>query len=182
MYSIEDNLVVPESILNIYTTKQQAQQINRIIKTYSEPDWVITDATACIGGNSYYFIRDFKCVNLVEKDPQLFNLLKKNTNFQLNTYNCSYNWVKFILRQDIVFFDPPWGGPEYKSKKQINLYLDNIDILDIVNEIYSYTKLIALKVPNNFDTFKISNCMWRHRIFDIKKGKKCVYKLIMFYK
>ena len=87
-----------------------------------------------------------------------------------------------MLRQDIVYFDPPWGGPEYKSKKKIDLYLDNINVLDIINEIYNYTKIVALKVPNNFNTFRIQNDFWNFKIYNITKSKKCIYKLIIFYK
>lgn len=177
-----DNLIVPESVLGIYTTKSQAIQINKIIKMYSQPDYIITDSTACIGGNSYYFLKNFKRVNLVEPDFENFNILKINTNYQINTFNCSYNCLKFILRQDIVYFDPPWGGADYKSKKKIDLYLDNINVLDIINEIYNYTKIVALKVPNNFNIFSIENRFWKFNIHNIIKNKKCIYKLIIFHK
>lgn len=177
-----DNLIVPETVLNIYTTRHQAVQINKIIKMYSTPDYIITDATAGIGGNSYYFLKDFKSVNLVEQDINNFNILKVNTNNQTNTFNCSYNWVKFMLKQDIVYIDPPWGGTEYKSKRKIDLYLDNLNVLDIINEIYNYTKIVALKVPNNFNTFRIQNKFWNFKIYNITKSKKCIYKIIIFYK
>ena len=91
-----DNLIVPENVINIYTTRSQAIQINKIIKLYSTPEYVITDANACIGGNSYYFLKDFKRVNLVEPNFDNFNILKINTNYQKNSFNCSYNWIKFI--------------------------------------------------------------------------------------
>lgn len=177
-----DNLIIPENVLSIYTTCSQAQQINKIIMMYSPRDSIITDATACIGGNSVFFIKDFKGVNLVEKDPMNFKILKMNTNCPSTTFNCSYNWVKFILKQDIIYFDPPWGGTDYKSKKKIELYLDDINIIDIINELYNYTKIIALKVPNNFNTARIENNFWKHKIHNITKNKKCIYKIIMFFK
>lgn len=177
-----DNLIVPENILCIYTTNSQAIQINKIIKLYISCNSVITDATACIGGNSIFFIRDFKRVNLVEKDFKNFQILKLNTNCPESTFNCSYNWVKFMLTQDVVYFDPPWGGTEYKSKKKIDLYLDNINVLEIINEIYNYTRIVALKVPNNFDVSRIDNTFWYHKIHNVIKNKKSIYKIIVFYK
>lgn len=177
-----DNLIIPENVINIYTTKSQAIQINKIIKLYSTPEYVITDANACIGGNSYYFLKDFKRVNLVEPNFDNFNILKINTNYQKNSFNCSYNWIKFILKQDIVYFDPPWGGTDYKSKKKIDLYLDDINIIDIINDIYNYTRIVALKIPNNFNTLRIQNNFWNFKIYNITKSKKCIYKLIIFYK
>jgi hypothetical protein len=177
-----DNLIVPENILSIYTTNSQAIQINKIIKLYISYNSVITDATACIGGNSIFFIRDFKRVNLVEKDFKNFQILKMNTNCPDRTFNCSYNWVKFMLIQDVVYFDPPWGGTEYKSKKKIDLYLDNINVLDIIDEIYNYTRIVALKVPNNFNISRIDDRFWNHKIHNVIKNKKSIYKIIIFYK
>lgn len=177
-----DNLIVPERVLNIYTTRQQAIQINKIIKMYSTPDYIITDATACVGGNSYFFLKEFKRVNMVEPDLDNFNILKINTEFQLNTFNCSYNCLKFLLKQDIVYFDPPWGGVDYKSKKKIDLFLDDINVIDIINEIYNYTKIVALKVPNNFNMLRIDNKFWDFKIYNITKSKKYIYKCIIFYK
>tara|TARA_B100000085_G_C18446405_1_gene472954 strand:- start:295 stop:849 length:555 start_codon:yes stop_codon:yes gene_type:complete len=177
-----DNLIIPENALNIYTTNAQAMQINKIIKIYADSSSVITDATACIGGNSVFFIKDFKRVNLVEKDYSNFKILKMNTGCPNTTYNCSYLWIKFMLIQDIIYFDPPWGGSEYKSKKKIDLFLDDVNILDIIDELYNYTKIVALKVPNNFNVFKIEDNFWLHKIYNITKCKKNIYKLIIFYK
>ena len=55
------------------------------------------------------------------------------------------------LKQDVIFFDPPWGGPNYKTIKNLNLYLDNINIVDIINELYDYAKMIVLRIPRNFN-------------------------------
>ena len=54
------------------------------------------------------------------------------------------------LEHDVIILDPPWGGPNYKTKKQLNLYLDNINIVDIVNQLKN-VKLTLLKVPKNFN-------------------------------
>ncbi len=177
-----DNLIIPEKVFNIYTTSLQAEQINKIIKNYTDYISTITDATACIGGNSVYFLKDFKKVIMVEPNIENFGILKLNTYCRGDHFNCSYNNIKYILRQDIVYFDPPWGGTDYKSKKKIDLYLDNINIIDIINEIYNHTRLIALKVPNNFNFVRITNNFWNHKIYNITKNKKCIYKLIIFFK
>ena len=181
-----ENLIIPEIALNVYTTKYQAYQINKIIKTFIPTDSVVTDATAGIGGNSLFFIKDFRRVNLIEKDPDMYKILIKNTKLEnrvnISSYNCSYNYIKFMLIQDLVFFDPPWGGQDYKNKKKINLFLDGINVIDIINDIYNFTKIVALKIPNNFDTSRFDNSFWYNKIFNIVKGKKTVYKLIIFYK
>ena len=115
----------------------------------------------------------------------MYKILIKNTKLEnrvnISSYNCSYNYIKFMLIQDLVFFDPPWGGQDYKNKKKINLFLDGINVIDIINDIYNFTKIVALKIPNNFDTSRFDNSFWYNKIFNIVKGKKTVYKLIIFF-
>lgn len=174
---------IPSNYLNIYTTPNQAEQINNIIFKYITSDCIVTDATAGIGGNALYFCKQFKSVNVVEVDNNLENILKHNLVKCSNklVYFVSYNIIKFMLKQDVIFIDPPWGGSDYKSKKKINLYLDNINVLDIIEQMYNYTRIICLKVPNNFNTYIQSN-FWNNSVHNVTKNKKCIYKLIIFYK
>ena len=174
---------IPSDYLNIYTTPNQAHQINNIILKYIEPNCIITDATAGIGGNAIYFSKQFKSVNVVEINNNLEKVLKYNLTKYNNksVYFVSYNVIKLMLKQDIIFIDPPWGGSDYKSKKKINLYLDNINVLDTIEQMYNYTRIICLKVPNNFNTHIQSN-FWNNSVHNVTKNKKCIYKLIIFHK
>ena len=168
-------------MLNIYTTPSQAIQINEVIKKYINFDSVITDATACIGGNTTYFEKDFKVVIAIEKDPDIFKILNNNTTRSIN-YNCSYNDIMYTIQQDLVFIDPPWGGADYKKEDNLVLKLDDINVLDIINNIYHHTRFVALKVPNNFDCAQISENFWNYKIYTINTFKKNNYKLIIFFK
>jgi len=178
------SFIIPYEYKNIFSTENQAQQINNIILKYVTRDIIITDATACIGGNSYFFTRDFKFVNSVEINENLFEILKNNLkNFNnKQIFTCSFNIIKFIIKQDVIFIDPPWGGSIYKTKKKVDLYLDGINISEIVDSLYNYTNLLALKVPNNFNRNSISELFWKNKIFCINKGGKSIYKLIIFHK
>jgi predicted RNA methylase len=71
-----------------------------------------------------------KKVIAVEKDPDIFKILKGNTTKSVN-YNCSYVDVMYTIQQDLVFIDPPWGGPNYKHEENLTLLLDDINVLDI---------------------------------------------------
>ena len=180
---------VPLKYLNIYTTKTQAEQINKIILSYIDTNWakkscIITDATACIGGNSTLFCKDFYKVICVEKENEIYTVLKSNTRDCLNCqcYNASYNYVKFLIRQNIIFIDPPWGGNEYKNKKNIKLYLDNVDVQKIINEMYNFTDFVVLKVPINFDINSLNDLFWYHRVHNITKYSRIIYNIIVFYK
>lgn len=176
--------IIPACYKNIYTTDYQARQINKIILKYVSKNSIITDATSCIGGNSKHFLKDFKYVNVVEKEKTLLDILKTNLS---NYYNkqiliCSYNVIKFMLRQDVIFLDPPWGGNLYKSKKTIDLFIDNVNVIDMINSLYHYSSVIALKIPNNFNISYITGSFWKSKIHNIEKSNKTIYKLIIFYK
>ena len=168
-------------MLNIYTTPSQALQINAIIKNYIDFESVITDATACIGGNTVYFEKDFKVVIAIEKDPDIFKILIANTTKSIN-YNCSYIDIMYTIQQDLVFIDPPWGGSNYKKEENLTLTLDSINVLEIIDNIYHFTRFVALKVPNNFDIKSLNNNFWDYTIYTINTHKKNNYKLIIFYK
>lgn len=178
------DFIVPYSCKSIYSTKNQAEQITDIIKKYISVNSIITDATSCIGGNSILFADNFKFVNCVELNYETVKILKYNMNNykNKNIYNCSYNIIKHILRQDAVFIDPPWGGSIYKSQKKIDLLLDNINVFDIIDSLYHYCNLVGIKVPNNFNRVRITDNFWKYKIYPINKSKKCIYKLVIFYK
>lgn len=175
-------LNIPINFINIYTTGNQANQINKIILSYVDSYSVVTDATAGIGGNSYYFCKTFKFVNCVEYNYDYFNILKTNiSQFSNNKVFCScYNYIKFLLKQDVIFLDPPWGGSAYKNKKKLNLFLSGIDILTIIDQMYTFTRIVCVKVPNNFNTI-VSN-FWKISVHNITKSNKCIYKIIIFHK
>lgn len=180
---MKTKFMVPEYLLSIYSTPDQASQINKILKLYCTKSDTITDATACVGGNSIFFQRYFKSVNLIEKDQNVFNILKKNTSFSnCKHFNCSYLTIMYLLKQDIVFLDPPWGGINYKKTDNINLFLDDINIITIINSLYQYTRYIAMKIPNNYNLECVDKNFWEWKIYPINSNKKKLYNLIVFYK
>jgi len=140
------------------TDPEKAQIISNIIKqNFSvNNNLVITDATSNMGGNTINFAKNFKHVNAVEIIKLHCDILKNNlTEYGLInnvTIHCG-DYLDLIdnIEQDIVFFDPPWGGKEYKKINNLNLYLDEINIIDICNSLIHKTKVIAIKVPFNFD-------------------------------
>ena len=80
---------------------------------------------------------------------------------------------RFFDMPHIVFFDPPWGGTNYKSKHVLsNLMLSNIELKDVIgmafhgnddddnnnekkkNNNNNNCKAVVCKVPYNYDTTK----------------------------
>lgn len=61
-------------------------------------------------------------------------------------------------RVDLVYLDPPWGGPDYYKKQRLMLYLSDIPVYSIVDDIFSrnVSDKVLLKVPKNFDVIEFA--------------------------
>ncbi len=175
-------LKIPDKYNYMYTYYVQAEQINKILHCYTTPDYVITDATGCIGGNTKLFCRDYKYVNVVEIDYDTSGILLTNMKSNLNkiVYRCDYNFIKHTLLQDLVFFDPPWGGKEYKKSSSVNLYLSGINVLEIIDSIYNNCSVVCLKAPVNFNI--IESKFWNQRVFPIYKFSRVIFNIIIYKK
>lgn len=117
----------------------------------------ITDATGCVGGDTIQFALRFRFVNSIELREDNFNALQNNVdtysleNVTLHLGDCTkvFNW-----RSDILFVDPPWGGPTYKENETLELYLSNKRLDEWLEEVLlkkirpSY---IFLKLPMNYN-------------------------------
>jgi hypothetical protein len=60
-------------------------------------------------------------------------------------------WRSF--EQDAVFFDPPWGGPEYLAAPKLDLYLGAVDVGALAAELLSCgaAVVVAIKAPLNYN-------------------------------
>lgn len=147
------------------TSLKSARIISEIIRSYfptiSPKELVITDATSGLGGNVFSFSEFFKSVNAVEKDTNRYTMLEKNLELykkefpelyqNIKLYNKNYLEIMVRLEQDIIFFDPPWGGRGYKDQDNIDLFLDQTNIITLCNQLEKSCRLIAIKVPTNFN-------------------------------
>ena len=155
-----------ESLYSI-SLKDDAEKISSLIsynlkKLKLDPSKItITDATAGVGGNTISFAKIFKFVNSIEIDKLRASYLENNLsiydikNCKIYNDDCT-NAIK-LLDYDIIFFDPPWGGRDYKNHHKIRLQLSNIDIEDICNDLLfsgNYKQnpfMVILKLPLNYD-------------------------------
>ena len=110
----------------IYTIK-----INNYIKEHTGSfNMTITDATACVGGDSISFCKHFNKVISIELCPDRYYFLTENLKLydfkNYTTYNNNSLHIIKDLKQDIIFLDMPWGGRNYKDKKEMELYLSGL--------------------------------------------------------
>lgn len=161
---IRSQLMLDHEASYSVTDQITADKITKDIRTIiNDPSAVITDGTACIGGNTYSFGKSFASVNAIEIDPSRHSYLSHNMAvLGLSNVKCILNDITIDYQhryQDIIFLDPPWGGPEYKQQSDIQLYLSRRTLSDVCIDMSLYCRYIALKVPNNFNIDRFDECV-----------------------
>jgi len=176
VYSItkkyETNLIF-RTILNVL--KRNRLKISKL---------VITDGTSGNGADVITFAKYFKKVNAVELDDCHCDVIKNNIEVYGLTHKvkfiCPNDYVKqaFKLKQDIIFLDPPWTGPGYKSIDKLRLYLGDQDVILLINRLLKKKKckFLFMKCPMNVDLAGL------HKKYKVKiiynKKKKPKFKLV----
>lgn len=173
------NLMIDDEAVTFITTPQNSETISFIIdsqipKHIQRSDLTILDGTACVGGDSISFGKNFGSVVSTEIDRDRFKMLVNNlkeydlSNVVALNDDCTkiYKRLNFI---DIMYFDPPWGGKSYKNEKKLQLSLSDIPIEDIIVSIFnkydhtnrtnptirSDVKMVVFKLPKNYDLYNM---------------------------
>lgn len=159
-------LQIDEESISFITTPNNAKQIGRIIKKYFDNNNIdlnsIIDCTACVGGDTITFSKLFNKVISVEIDKDRFNMLENNINiYKLDNIISHNDDCLSVLKKyeniQAVYFDPPWGGSDYKIHKKLKLFINDISIekitIDLILKKYNKIppKFIIFKLPKNYD-------------------------------
>lgn len=183
--TIRDKLQLDAEASYSTTDQLTADKITRDLAKILPKTSTITDATACIGGNTYSFAQAFQTVIAIERDHTRAQMLKTNMTLlgMKNVRVKCGDAVQVVptTHHDLIFLDPPWGGPEYKQQVNVSLCLSNRPLSDVCSEFANYTKYIALKVPVNFDEPRFlqdtKNALEIvHRNAQLRKMKLLVFK------
>jgi hypothetical protein len=151
---VRARLVLDHEASYSVTDQVTADKITKDIRLFVPYGATITDGTACAGGNTYSFAKSFRHVNAIEIDPKRYSYLLNNMSvLGASNVRCilgdAYRQCR-MQHQDVVFLDPPWGGPDYKNTTSIRLYLSNRELSEFCADISLYCRYIAIKVPVNF--------------------------------
>jgi len=152
-----------------------AEYICKIIKMHlSKKNIIITDATSNVGGSVIAFAKNFNKVNAVELEKIHCKALENNLKIyklsdNVKIYCQNYLDIMDKLHQDIIYFDPPWGGKDYKKEYLMDLFLGNTNIIKLINKVKTKTKLIVFKVPKNYNFGKF--------FLEINYDKITIYKI-----
>ena len=130
----------------------------------------ITDMTGNVGGDTILFGINFKHVDSYELKEDNFNVLKNNVEvFGLKNVDLHYgDSTKSVpdITSDVVYIDAPWGGPEYKERKELDLFLGKKRIDELVPILLEDSKYVFLKVPGNYNFRRL-----KESDFDFEKLK-----------
>lgn len=194
-----DKIRITDIGLYSITKKNEAFFItNLITKYFGENHIVITDSTACCGGNTISFLLhpQIEKVNSIEINDLHFDILKNNVelyknHFKVELIKGNYLDIAHNLEQDVIFYDLPWGGKNYIEKDEITLglYTTNhffISLSSIVNQMKDKTKLQVLKIPLNFGFTKFLREIEYtkikiHKIYNKYTKRLCYFILILVF-
>jgi hypothetical protein len=153
------HILVDEEASYSITESSLADRTSELIRQTCGGAATITDATACVGGNTVSFAYHFRHVNSFELESQRASYLWHNCHWMCRagtfTVFCgdfTRGSVRAGVEQDVVFFDPPWGGPDYKDRPldSLHLFLSGLDMAEVCASLAGTTSFVCMKVPFNF--------------------------------
>lgn len=132
----------------------------------------ITEMTAGVGGNVLSFANYFHTVKAIEIDFKRFCFLQNNISlYGHNNVVCYCTdslqliFSDISIKHDIIFFDPPWGGTDYKKHSKLHLLFGEQEIEQICFRILkeNIAKSVFVKLPLNYDFDYFIQCMKQFR-------------------
>lgn len=157
---IEEPFLIDKDSLMYISTHMDSKIISDIILKEVGKNAVIFDLTAGVGGNVISFAQNFKYVIACEINKIRAEYCKKNCeSYGLDNVAVSQcDSIKYInsLRQissDVVFFDPPWGGYQYRFEEAVNLYLGDLTVEEVCLLVKKKRDdiIVVIKLPLNYD-------------------------------
>ena len=169
-----DELQYDKEGLYSITNYKEADIISSIIKNIFETkkNIQIFDGTGGLGGNTFSFSKNFKNVTTVEINKERCNMLINNVeNYKLSNVNIiNDDSVDYLLKNkskyDVYFFDPPWGGPEYKKCIEIRFKMGSYNLNDLAKKL-DKNKLLIFKLPFNYDFTEFNS--FNYKLYRINK-------------
>jgi hypothetical protein len=132
----------------------------------------ITDLTGNVGGDTILFGLNCKTVDSIEYNKENFEALENNVKvFGLDNVKVHFGDSTKLYKwyTDVLYIDPPWGGPDYKEKVNLDLFLGDVRVdlylKDVLSEEWR-PSYVFLKLPRNYHFKRLD------RLPNIKKAHK----------
>lgn len=170
---INDIIITKEGAYSFTSPKYMDEIIKEARKFLKGDINTASDITANIGASALT-LDDYYNTTAYEIDELTYKVMIHNLSLFENNITCIndsfFNHIDEINNTDLVFYDPPWGGPEYKENDIYDIILNDHGLGDIVNII---TTNIIMKLPINADISFIETMDRRYKKFyTTKKGRK----------
>ena len=153
----------PEGLYSI-TRRRDALRILGVMRSMLPTmHLTITDATACIGGDTLNFALHFSHVQSVEQNADNFQALANNVNvygFTNVTLHHADVTTCFDWKTDVLYVDPPWGGKDYKQHTDLDVWLGEIRLDHWLAILFEQTRAppyIFLKLPTNYAFHRLAS-------------------------
>ena len=148
---------------------------------------VITDLTGNVGGDTILFGLNFKFVHSIELKDDNFEALQNNVNvYHLSNVELHKGDSTKIYRwkTDVLYMDPPWGGPDYKKYDKLDLYLGKIRVDKLLKYVLKQEwkpSYIFMKLPSNYNFARLDKLVgdkYKLHTWDIRGYKLVCIELI----
>jgi hypothetical protein len=150
--------MTPEGLYSITRRRDGEKMIGFLQSRIPDiPKLSVTDATACIGGDTLLFSLHFKKVESIEWKHDNIIVLRNNidvfraANVTIHEGDSTklFNW-----KTDVLYVDPPWGGPDYYRTYNLDLFIGTYRVDVWIEEILkrdNRPRHIILKLPTNYN-------------------------------
>jgi len=149
------------------------QKMKSLLKTTRRK--TITDLTGNVGGDTILFGLNFGKVHSIEMNKENFDVLRHNVgvydlpNVELHHGDSTklFNWYT-----DVLYIDPPWGGPGYKDSKELDLFLGDVRVdlfLEKVLQRETSPKWVFMKLPRNYNFARLKDLLEKELIHKLHK-------------
>jgi hypothetical protein len=157
----------------------------------SYPEHTIIDCNANIGGNTIPYAYYFDNVIAVEFIKEEFlRLLNNIIRYKFNNVLVIHSDIVEYLSKNLdcvkysscLFFDPPWGGRNYKTIPSLELYFlspngKQLNVVEYINSLDT-NALIILKCPENTNLLNIIRPYKKVKVIFLKNK---TYNLIFIH-
>ena len=150
--------ITPEGLYSVTRRKDGEALIEFMVRMI--PDMgkkSCTDATACVGSDTLRFSQVFRSVKSIEWKHDNLVALRHNVRAfgakNVSVFDGDATRV-FHWKTDVLYIDPPWGGPEYYKQRYVDLRMGEIRLDKWIQEIlerHVRPSHILLKLPRNYN-------------------------------
>jgi predicted RNA methylase len=150
--------MTPEGLYSVTRRRDGQRVVQFLERTIPEIGRrTITDTTACVGSDTLRFSQVFQKVHSIELKHDNVIALRNN----VNVFGASNVTVHegdatklFKWKTDVLYIDPPWGGPAYHTQHKMDIFLSGIRLDKWIEELLKEKDrpaYVILKLPRNYN-------------------------------